>query len=329
MKLDKIGFYTLSDERARTASLTSIMRRCEIIIIENCNFKCPYCRGLDGRIFGDRPGKQLSLDEVKSFIDMQGELESIRFSGGEPTLHPKLVDMVAYSKEKGVKNIAISTNGYASEELYRKLAAAGITDFAVSFDAANAEMGDKLAGDIPGAWEQVCKSVKLLPTLAYTSVCMVVSPDNVDNTLETIQLAHDLGVHDIRMVSDAQHNGPIPRLAEIPQEIIDAHPILYYRALRIAAGRKVRGLESSDCKKCPLVMDDTMIAGRFHYPCPIYMREQGEPIGEVGPDMRAERGVWAKEHDVQADPICKKNCLDFCIEYNNRFRETNPGYASL
>lgn len=52
--LKNIGFYTLSDERAANSSITSQMKRCEMIIIEYCNFKCAYCRGLKAEIYGDR-----------------------------------------------------------------------------------------------------------------------------------------------------------------------------------------------------------------------------------------------------------------------------------
>lgn len=46
MKLEDIGFYTLSDERAKNASESSPLHRCEILITDKCNFKCPYCRGM-------------------------------------------------------------------------------------------------------------------------------------------------------------------------------------------------------------------------------------------------------------------------------------------
>ena len=48
--LKNIGFYTLSDERAANVSDTSQMKRCEMIITEYCNFKCPYCRGLPEQV---------------------------------------------------------------------------------------------------------------------------------------------------------------------------------------------------------------------------------------------------------------------------------------
>jgi molybdenum cofactor biosynthesis enzyme MoaA len=93
IKLEDIGFYSLSDERALNASFTSQMKRCEMIINEACNFSCEYCRGLDSRVFGNRKMKEMSLYEMKEVIDIwckDTPLENIRFSGGEPTHHRNL-----------------------------------------------------------------------------------------------------------------------------------------------------------------------------------------------------------------------------------------------
>jgi hypothetical protein len=48
------------------------------------------------------------------------------------------------------------------------------------------------------------------------------------------------------------------------------------------------------------------------------MREHGKPIGKVGPNIRKERFDWLKNHNCFEDPICKKNCLDVCVAFNNK-----------
>lgn len=114
MKLEDIGFYTLSDNRAANTSADSQMKRCEMIINEYCNFKCPYCKGLAEQVFSNRLRKELTLDEIKRNIDLWCDnepLENIRFSGGEPTYHKNIVELVEYAKSKGIKRIAISTIG--------------------------------------------------------------------------------------------------------------------------------------------------------------------------------------------------------------------------
>jgi hypothetical protein len=107
----------------------------------------------------------------------------------------------------------------------------------------------------------------------------------------------------------------------ISEEILNAHPILKYRVANIKNERNVRSLKSGDSHRCWLINDDSVVCGDYHFPCVIYMREHGEPIGKIGPDMRNERVEWGRTHDTHADPICQKNCLDVCIDYNNKCQE--------
>lgn len=203
-KLEQIGFYTLSDERAANTSMTSQMKRCEMIITEYCNFSCPYCRGLKDEIYGDRKVKELSFNEIIHNINLWCEnepLENIRFSGGEPTLHKDIVKIVAYAKFKGIKRIAISTNGSNKIELYKDLIDAGCNDFSISLDACCAEDGDNMAGDVKGSWNKVVENIKLISELTYVTVGVVLTKNNVDSCVETINLAHKLGVNDIRIIS--------------------------------------------------------------------------------------------------------------------------------
>lgn len=322
MNLESIGFYTLSDERVKNASELSQMKRCEMIITEYCNFKCPYCRGLKAEIYGNRRLKMLSLGEIALNINFwcQGKpLENIRFSGGEPTLHKNIVDIIEYSKRKGIKRIAISTNGSSKTQLYRRLIKAGVNDISISLDACCSEDGDKLAGNKKGSWDIVINNIKKLSELTYVTVGIVLTPENIGKTIETIRFAHRLGVADIRIISAAQYNKPIPRLNEIEKEIKDKHPILNYRIKHFAEGRNVRGMTKNDSNKCALVLDDSVIAGDYHFPCVIYMREKGDPIGKISKYMRGERKKWFKKHDCYKDEICKNNCLDVCIDYNNKY----------
>jgi hypothetical protein len=111
------------------------------------------------------------------------------------------------------------------------------------------------------------------------------------------------------------------RLHEVEQEILDAHPILKYRIKHFAEGRNVRGMVESDSRKCAILLDDSVIAGSYHFPCVIYMREKGAPVGKVGPNMRNERKEWFENHDTFKDKICREMCLDVCRDHNNKYRD--------
>lgn len=314
MKLEDIGFYTLSDNRAKTATSTSDLSRCELIVTNRCNFRCPYCRGLRDDI-----NRELTKEEAIAVLDLwiDDNLHAVRFSGGEPTVWPYLVDVVEYAKLGGIEHIAISTNGSAPQMLYQRLLDAGANDFSVSFDACCSEDVDKMAGRT-GHFDTIVSNIKFLSTHTYVTVGIVVNDDNVDTLIDTVALAHSLGVADIRVISAAQHNKLLGVGTDL-EHFDDAHPILKYRAANMRNGRNVRGLTPTDTGHCGLVVDDMIVASGYHFPCVIYMREGGDPIGRVGENMRTERAVWSATHNTHCDPICKQNCLDVCIDYNNRF----------
>ena len=161
MKLDNIGFYTLNDNRCKRTSVDSQLMRCELILTDACNFKCPYCRGLRPDLKGT-----MSLERAKYIVDLwtKDNLKNIRLSGGEPTVLKGLVELVQYIKSKGVERIAISTNGYAEIDLYHKLIEAGVNDFSISLDACCSAFGDAMAGGINGAWDKVISNIKEIST---------------------------------------------------------------------------------------------------------------------------------------------------------------------
>lgn len=326
MKLDDIGFYTLTDRRARTSSHTTPLSRCELVLTDRCNFSCPYCKPLREDCRGDMTEK-LAHQVVVEWASRG--LRAIRFSGGEPTLWKGLPALVARARHIGVERIAISTNGSASGDDYAKLLDAGVDDLSISLDACCAATGDAMSG-IKDSWQHTLDVIARFSQYIYVTVGVVLTGDNVAEAAETAHLAHSLGVDDIRIIPAAgKALVTMPDLGEEILDIIDDHLILRYRLERMK-DRPIRGIRTFaspsegrvDHNRCPLVLDDCAVAGEWHFPCIIYLRSGGEPIGPVAdPGWRRARLRWAEEHDTWMDEICKKNCLDVCVDYNNRWRE--------
>jgi len=318
MKLEEIGFYTLSNQRAKTASATSPLQRCELIVTDRCNLRCPYCRGMKKGFTGD-----LSCDEARETVNLWANegLVNVRFSGGEPTLWPHLEQLVKYSHNRKVKHIALSTNGTANLKKYHHLIKLGVNDFSVSLDAGCCSVGTTMTGGICGAWEKASTTIKELSKLTYVTVGIVFNEINVSQAMETILYADSLKPSDIRIIPSAQFDKAICTLSNLPAEKIEKYPILKYRINRMLRGAHVRSINANDANRCPLVLDDVAVAKGYHFPCIIYMREHGEPIGKVSKHMRQERLAWCQSHDTHKDPICSKNCLDVCVAYNNMWRD--------
>ena len=314
MKLEEIGFYTLSDKRAKESNKCTPLWRCELILTDRCNFKCPYCNGMRKDVRGT-----LTKEEAMNILSLwvKEGLRNVRFSGGEPTLYPYLKELVSYCRDNKVEHIAISTNGSADLEYYRELAALGINDFSISLDSGCCSVGKKLTGGVEGAWEKVVDNIREVSKFSYVTVGMVFTEDNIHTAVEDIKFADSLGVADIRIISSSQYNQAIERLQELPKDILDRHPILKYRVQNYTNGRAIRGMTKENCNKCKLVLDDMAVAGKYHFPCIIYMRQHGAPVGKISKNMRVEREKWFKSHNTFEDPICRENCLDVCVDFND------------
>ena len=314
MKLDQIGFYTLTDERASQANESSPMWRGEILLTDRCNYNCIYCQGLP--VKNDIPF-DLAIQAIDTWL--ADGLRNVRFSGGEPTLYRGLLALVDRCHRGGVKRIAISTNGTAPLRYYQELIDAGLDDICISLDAIVPSLAPEMAGVTNTHWERVVQNIKALSKLTYVTVSIVLTSENASNAKEIVRFSSELGVSDIRIVTASHaHQDIVNAIADIEQEVLDAYPILKYRIQNYLKGWNARGIREGDAHRCHLVKDDCVIAGEWHYPCGVYLRERGAPIGVINPKMRNERITWLRTHDTHEDAICRQYCSDIYVEYNNR-----------
>ena len=320
MKLEDIGFYTLSDDRALNASSTSPMWRAEILLTHRCNFNCAYCRGMK-----EYDQRDLEVLEVVQYIEQlcSHGLKNIRFSGGEPTLWKYLKEAVGLCQANGVERIALSTNGSATLDEYIKLVECGVNDFSISLDSCCASVGNAMAGR-SDVWDNIVNNISALSDLTYVTVGVVLTENNYHELNDIVDYAScKLGVADIRVIPAAQIAKHLPNI-DIDPGLFKHHPILRYRYNNILEGKDVRGLKETDNSHCPLVLDDLAILNGYHYPCIIYMREQGPCIGSMNQsmdDIRSQREWWYENHNCYKDTICSGNCLDVCVDYNNKARK--------
>jgi len=48
---------------------------------------------------------------LDAFVEAEGEPEAIQLSGGEPSIHPQILDMLAAARARGIKLVMLNTNG--------------------------------------------------------------------------------------------------------------------------------------------------------------------------------------------------------------------------
>ena len=79
-----------------------------------CNLDCPICFA-DSGTGRQEHGFSLSLEQVEGMLDAfvraEGEPESVQLSGGEPSIHPQILEMLAAARDRGIELVMLNTNG--------------------------------------------------------------------------------------------------------------------------------------------------------------------------------------------------------------------------
>lgn len=128
------------------------IRDLRISVTDRCNFRCRYC--MPAEVFG--PGyaflpkdELLSFEEMERLVRMAAQLgvEKIRLTGGEPLLRRGLEDLVAMlASVRGIRDIAMTTNGILLGHHAEALALAGLNRVTVSLDALDSEIFARMNG---------------------------------------------------------------------------------------------------------------------------------------------------------------------------------------
>jgi uncharacterized radical SAM superfamily Fe-S cluster-containing enzyme len=84
-------------------------------ITSACNLDCPICYTVnknDDAFMLSKESFQATLDHlVRNQGDAEGDLDIINFTGGEPTLHPELPELLRMARRAGFRRLTVSTNG--------------------------------------------------------------------------------------------------------------------------------------------------------------------------------------------------------------------------
>jgi len=105
-----------------------------VSLTDRCDLACVYCRpsrndGYLEKRLGDEAWKSMVRALVKAGVTR------VRITGGEPLLHPRVAELVAFVASLGVEDLALTTNATLLEGLARPLRDAGLRRITVSLDS--------------------------------------------------------------------------------------------------------------------------------------------------------------------------------------------------
>ncbi|OQY01607.1 MAG: hypothetical protein B6I20_07660 [Bacteroidetes bacterium 4572_117] len=137
----------------------------ELALTYKCNLKCKFCyAGCNCTVNPAGSDTELSLEEFKKIIKSiyeESRVPSISFTGGEPTLRPKiLIACTKYAKSLGMRVNLITNGTLITEEYVQNLKNAGLDSVQVSIEGVTAKIHDKLVKQ-KGAFEKSIRAVAL------------------------------------------------------------------------------------------------------------------------------------------------------------------------
>ncbi|MBL8774493.1 MAG: GTP 3',8-cyclase MoaA [Acidimicrobiales bacterium] len=122
-----------------------VHRDLRISVTDRCNFRCTYCMPEEGMVWQPRD-ELLTFEEIERvarvLVERHG-FDSIRLTGGEPTVRAHLPVLVAKLSALAA-DLALTTNGATLAAMADDLAAAGLRRINISIDSLRADRFEAL-----------------------------------------------------------------------------------------------------------------------------------------------------------------------------------------
>jgi cyclic pyranopterin phosphate synthase len=109
-------------------------RTVRVSLTDRCDLACVYCRpSRNDGYFESRLDDEAWKAMVRALV--RAGVTRVRVTGGEPLLHPRVVELVGFIAELGVADLALTTNATRLETLAHPLRQAGLRRLTVSLDS--------------------------------------------------------------------------------------------------------------------------------------------------------------------------------------------------
>lgn len=173
MKISGLQKLTLLDFPGRVACT---------VFLGGCNFRCPFCH--NSQLLGGDAEELMDSSALLDFLrKRRGVLDGVCITGGEPTLHADLPELLREIRALGYQ-IKLDTNGYRPDVL-KAVIGEGLVDY-VAMDVKNdpAHYGQAIGLDAPEL-AKIEQSIRLLleGRVDYELRTTVVSPLHTEDSI--------------------------------------------------------------------------------------------------------------------------------------------------
>ncbi|XP_020873889.1 GTP 3',8-cyclase, mitochondrial, partial [Arabidopsis lyrata subsp. lyrata] len=203
-----------------------------ISLTERCNLRCQYCMPSEGVELTPKP-QLLSQSEIVRLAGLfvSAGVNKIRLTGGEPTIRNDIEEIcLQLSSLKGLKNLAITTNGITLAKKLPKLQECGLDSLNISLDTlvpAKFEFLTRRKGH-----DRVMKSIDTAIELGYNPVkvnCVVMRGLNDDEICDFVELTREKPIN-VRFIEFMPFDGNVWNVkklvpyAEVMDKVVKRFP---------------------------------------------------------------------------------------------------------
>ncbi len=215
-------------------------RFAQIEPVGQCNLRCQMCPiqfRRDGPPHG--PPAFMAIETFYALIDQLPDLQELHLQGlGEPLMHPRFFDMVAYAVYKGIRVSTNSNLTLLNTRRAERCVASGLGEIHVSLDGASAEVFERIR--VRAHFDRVLRNLDALLNARERlgskqpriRLIMVVMRQNLYELPALIKLAHEHRIdtifvqhlcHDFGEPSLPAHYAPMRRFVQ-DQTLLEEDP---------------------------------------------------------------------------------------------------------
>jgi len=210
------------------------IRDLRLSLTDRCNFRCRYCMEPDVRYM--RRMHMLTDAEILRLVRVMMGLgvRRVRLTGGEPTLHPTLPELIGDLGRLGLDDLSMTTNGsVASLDDFRRWRRDGLRRVTVSLDSLRPDRFEQMtrSGSSPGRVLRALRDAKEAGLGPVKLNAVVMRGFNDDELPDFAALARDLDI-DVRLIEymplDSAHRwsmGLVVTADEMLERIEGAFPL--------------------------------------------------------------------------------------------------------
>lgn len=324
------------------------LRELYFYLTGDCNLRCRHCWIEPKYLLAEKSSSSLDktlFTEIIAQAEPLG-LNGVKFTGGEPLLHPRITDLIAIVKERGLR-LVVETNGtLCSLEIAEKISSLENAFVSVSIDATDPEIHEWIRGKKGCFAEAVTGVENLVKAGLRPQIIMTIMRRNKDQIEPIVRMAESLGAGSVKFnilqptargeqMFAAGETVDIAELISlgkwVDEELSKTTSLrLYYD--QPLAFRSLRGMfnakTGNGCQTCGIFRILGVLANGSYALCGIGETVPELVFGNAGQDSLKD--VWEKSavlNDIReglperlqgicSDCLLKNVCLGSCIAQN-------------